>query len=121
MPGSGINTCMSGELGRGRAARVAMIRLRPAIAPMPRERKMAVTNQGMGDPPLRQIITPISESTTNQATKLIAEGMGLSTILAQTIGVLTQDGSCGCSCCKVMVVCTSKGQGAGCERTITAP
>src|SRR5229473_7397882 len=82
---------------------------------------MAVTNQGMGNPPLRQTPTPISDSTTNHTAKLIAEGMGLSTILAQTIGVLTQDGSCGCSCCKVMVVCTSKGQGAGCERTITAP
>src|SRR5215469_12336022 len=43
--------------------------------------------------------------------------MGLSTMLAQTIGMLTQDQSC--KCCKVMVVCRSKGQGAGCKRTIT--
>src|SRR6266487_4175992 len=104
---------MSGELGRGRAAIVAKILLRPAITGTPMEIKMAVTTQGMGDPPLRQATTPISRSTTNHAIKLAVEGMGLSTKLAQTIGVLTQDGSCDCSCCKVMVVCRSRGQGAG--------
>src|SRR6266581_6426893 len=119
IPCSGINTCMSGELGRGRAAIMPKILLRPAITGMPKEIKMAVTNQGMGDPPLHQTTTPISESTTNHAIKLAVEGVGLSTRLAQTIGVLTQDGSCGCSCCKVMVVCRSRGQGAGCKRTIT--
>src|SRR5436190_13686167 len=108
---------MSGEVGRGRAAIKPIIPSRPAITAMPRERKMAVTNQGMGDPPLRQATTPISESTTNQQTRLMAEGMGLSTKLAQTIGVITQDGNC--RCCKVMVVCRSKGQGPGCNRTIT--
>src|SRR6266487_3777750 len=117
IPGSGINTCMSGELGRGRAAIVAKILLRPAITGTPMEIKMAVTTQGMGDPPLRQATTPISRSTTNHAIKLAVEGMGLSTKLAQTIGVITQDQSC--SCCKVIVVCRSKGQGAGCNRTIT--
>src|SRR5215469_14960724 len=94
-----------------------MSRLSPSIATVPKEIKIAVTNQGIGHPPLRQTTTPISESTTNHTTKLIAEGMGLSTILAQTIGVITQDGSC--RCCKVMVVCSSKGQEVGCKRTST--
>src|SRR6266568_7847001 len=104
---------MGGEVGRGRATKKPITALKPAMRPAPKVMKMAVTNQGMGDPPLRQTTIPISESTTNHAIKLAVEGMGLSTRLAQTMGVLTQDGSCGCSCCKVMVVCRSKGQGAG--------
>src|SRR6266704_6618775 len=103
---------MGGEVGRGRATKKPITALKPAMRPAPKVMKMAVTNQGMGDPPLRQATTPISRSTTNHAIKLAVEGMGLSTKLAQTIGVITQDQSC--SCCKVIVVCRSKGQGAGC-------
>ena len=65
---------MGGEVGRGRATKVAIILLRPAMRGVPNEIKIAVTNQGMGDPPLRQTTTPISESTTNHATKLAVEG-----------------------------------------------
>jgi hypothetical protein len=75
------------------------------MRPVPRERKIAVTNQGMGDPPLRQTTTPIRDSTTNQAIKPAIEGMGLSTILAQMMGVINHGQSC--SCCIVVVVCTS--------------
>src|SRR6266699_4743442 len=105
-----MNTWMGGEVGRGRATKKPTIALRPSIKAVPKEIKIAGTNHGMGDPPLRQATTPIRDSTTNHAIKPTAEGLGSSTILAQTIGVLNHGQSC--NCCNVVVVCTSKGQGA---------
>src|SRR6266566_6213214 len=108
---------MSGELGRGRATLKSMRKKSVHIKMVPSQIKMAVTNQGMGDLPLSHATTPISESTTNQMVIELTEGMGSFTIVGQPIEVITQDGSC--RCCKVMVVCRSNGQGAGCKYTIT--